>query len=437
MRKRSVATTLMVAAFFAIPAAASADGGAASSTAPQCPISASSGVTVVPISAELMLASDAAKASAGPVAVTLAPGTYDVTLYSWDAHSTKAQQTQTKEQWKLELWDGGATPAITTAATQDLPENTDLKDYQVGTVILSQAVTAVRAVHDAYPDVEPHSVAPICAVFIAQGTSGGTASAGPPQCPQHSSTAATVVNISSELMLAWDEATASAGPVPVSLAPGTYEVSVYSWDAHSTKSHQAQTKEQWYLELWAAGATTPMISTAATPDLPENVDLAGYNMGMVTLTEPLAAVRAVHAAYPDPFEPHSVAPLCAVFVGVGTSSAPGVDNDGGENGTTGDGDNGTTGDTTGGGENGPTGGTTGGGENGTTGGGDDAADVGVLGGTASQSLQQLPLTGIEIETGFIAFLALLAGILLINRSQSWQSRLERRNARVWRRPVRL
>ena len=255
----------------------------------------------------------------------------------------------------------------------------------------------------------------------ADGGGAGSGAAAPtaPQCPTQSSTGVTVVSISTELMLAWDSAKASAGPVPVSLAPGSYEVSVYSWDAHSAKTHQAQTKEQWYLELWGAG-TTPVMVSAATPDLPEDVDLAGYHMGTLTITQPVTAVRAVHAAYPDEFEPHSVAPLCAVFTATATSESEGGGDTGGEGDT-----NGTTGGSTGGDTNGTTGGTTG---------GSDA--VAVLGDSASQSLQQLPLTGIALEAGFAALLALLGGILLLKRSQSWQSRLERRNARVWRRPVR-
>ncbi len=253
------------------------------------------------------------------------------------------------------------------------------------------------------------------------GASSGAAAPTAPQCPTQSSTGVTVVSISTELMLAWDSAKASAGPVPVSLAPGSYEVSVYSWDAHSAKTHQAQTKEQWYLELWGAG-TTPVMVSAATPDLPEDVDLARYHMGTLTINQPVTAVRAVHAAYPDEFDPHSVAPLCAVFTAAATSGSEGGGDTGG---------NGDTGGSTGGaqGGEGETNETTGG-----TTGGSDA--VGVLGDSASQSLQQLPLTGIAVEAGFVALLALLGGILLLKRSQSWQSRLERRNARVWRRPVR-
>ncbi len=58
-----------------------------------------------------------------------------------------------------------------------------------------------------------------------------------------------------------------------------------------------------------------------------------------------------------------------------------------------------------------------------------------LGGTHAQSLQQLPLTGIELETAFAAIVALMFGIHLLRRARLWQSRLERRAARVWRRPT--
>ena len=55
-------------------------------------------------------------------------------------------------------------------------------------------------------------------------------------------------------------------------------------------------------------------------------------------------------------------------------------------------------------------------------------------GTDAQSLQQLPLTGIELETAFVAIVVLMFGVGLVRRARDWQSRLERRNGRVWRRP---
>ncbi len=58
-----------------------------------------------------------------------------------------------------------------------------------------------------------------------------------------------------------------------------------------------------------------------------------------------------------------------------------------------------------------------------------------LGGNTAQSLQQLPLTGIELETAFLAIVAIMFGVHLLRRARAWQSRLDRRSARLWRRPV--
>ncbi|MDH3606041.1 MAG: hypothetical protein OER12_03505, partial [Acidimicrobiia bacterium] len=58
-----------------------------------------------------------------------------------------------------------------------------------------------------------------------------------------------------------------------------------------------------------------------------------------------------------------------------------------------------------------------------------------LEGNTAQSLQQLPLTGVELETAFLAIVAVMFGVVLLRRARSWQSRLDRRAARVWRRPI--
>ena len=55
-------------------------------------------------------------------------------------------------------------------------------------------------------------------------------------------------------------------------------------------------------------------------------------------------------------------------------------------------------------------------------------------GTNAQSLQQLPLTGMELETAFAAIVVLMFGVVLVRRARDWQARLDRRGARVWRRP---
>ncbi|MBT8165963.1 MAG: hypothetical protein HKO63_11025 [Acidimicrobiia bacterium] len=58
-----------------------------------------------------------------------------------------------------------------------------------------------------------------------------------------------------------------------------------------------------------------------------------------------------------------------------------------------------------------------------------------LEGSTAQSLQQLPLTGIELETAFVAIVVLMFGIGLLRRARFWQARLDRRAARLWRLPL--
>lgn len=134
-------------------------------------------------------------------------------------------------------------------------------------------------------------------------------------CPLPETAGAVVIDISDELMLAWDADRSTAGPVSVSVPAGSWDVFVVSYDDHSNKTHQSQLEEQWILRGLAGGVE--VLATAATPDLAETTDVQTFAMGTFTTTEALDEVMAVHAAYPSD-EPHSVAPLCAGFYPTGT-----------------------------------------------------------------------------------------------------------------------
>ncbi len=467
MRKTAVITVLFVMALFAVPLGAAATGGGDSS-GPSCPLTAGPGAIVVDISDELLLAWDADKSMAGPIAVSVPAGSWDVYLTSFDDHSNKTHQSQLEEQWYLEGRLGDAV-VFTTGTTPDLPESTDVAWFSVGSITTTQAIDSVVAVHAAYPDsFEPHSVAPLCAAFYPAGTS----TVNPPVCPFPDGPG--VVTISTELLLAWDEAASTAGPVDFSLGAGSWDVDLVSYDNHSAKTHQDQTQEQWYLEGWLG--ETLVFTTAATDDLPENTDIAIFPVGAVEAGTPIDSVKAVHAAYPDD-EPHSVAPLCAIFhqPGETTSTADTTGTTADTTGTTAD-TTGTTADTTGttadttgtpadttgttADTTGTTADTTGttadttGTTADTTGTTADTtgttADTPVTGqldsgastsvaagleGNTAQSLQQLPLTGVELETAFLAIVALMFGVVLLRRGRQWQVRLDRRAARVWRRQL--
>jgi hypothetical protein len=431
MRNFAVITTLLVIALFAVPLGAAATGGGDSAAATAtCPLPSGPGSYVVDISNELMWASDAGKSTAGPVSFALPAGTWDVYLVSYDDHSNKTHQTQLEEQWFLQGWLGESI-VFTSPTTPDLPDTTDVKEFFVGSLTSAQAIDKVLAVHAAYPSGAPHSVAPLCAAFYPTGTSP----VAPVACPLPAGPG--VVTISTEPLLAWDAATAMAGPVDFVLPAGTWEVLLVSYDNHSAKTHQAQKMEQWYLQGWLNGAV--VFQTNPTGDLPEDLDYAAFPVGSITTASAIDQVKAFHYAYPSD-EPHSVAPLCASFVATGSTpegTKPSKDDNGDNGDTTGGGDNG---DTTGGGDNGDT---TGGGDNGDTTGDTGTSNSNQTGttvaagleGNTAQTLQQLPLTGIELETAFAAIVALMFGVVLLRRARLWQTRLERRAARVWRRQL--
>ncbi|MDH3607189.1 MAG: hypothetical protein OER12_09340, partial [Acidimicrobiia bacterium] len=308
MRKIGAITSLVVVALFMVPLGAAAFGnGSAGLT---CPLPTAPGVVIVDISEELMTAWNSEEASAGPVSVSVPAGTWDVYLVSYDDHSNKKHQAQTKEQWTLQGRIGESV-VFTTNATPDLSETTDVEYFGVGSITTTSAIDNVVALHAAYPDtLEPHSVAPLCAAFYPAGTAPMAGAS----CPFPAGE--TVVNISTELLLAWDAEASMAGPVEFALPAGDWDVWLVSYDKHSAKSHQAQTREQWYLQGLAG--STVVFTSGITDDLAEDKDGDNYFVGTVKADQPIDAVKAVHAAYPAD-QPHSVAPLCAAFLPKGTN----------------------------------------------------------------------------------------------------------------------
>lgn len=132
-----------------------------------CPINPTEGRSVIILneSSENQLLSNRGENRAvfGPVSVSIAPGTYRVTLVSYDSHSSHSpsQTDQTRESWFLNT-NAGDTPAIS-----DLPLAQDwlievvTENFEVG-----EQITSVTARHAAYPDTSsPNSVSPVCAAF--------------------------------------------------------------------------------------------------------------------------------------------------------------------------------------------------------------------------------------------------------------------------------
>lgn len=349
-------------------------------------------------------------------------GQYTVMAVSRDPlHADSTQATQPEEQWNLELYSGSSLVS-TLGPTRDLPD--DLTDItsDLGRVTLNGAVDSLRAVHASSSSLIDNSIEPICVGFYPAG-----AQVIPASCAITDGTYA----ISTEHLRGWSEADSMTGLVPVTVAPGRYRVSVISWDSHSTKPGQNQKGEQWFLQLWAGDS---LIATLGpTPDLPEDVDIAGFDLGLTDVPATLTAVKAVHAHYPDD-EPNSIVPLCVSFspdspatssVSTVASSTPASTPPG----------------TTGGGSTGSTGSQPPATVAGTTvttaaaSGQDGEDDTEVLSEQVmSENLQQLPLTGPKEDALLLAVAALGIGSFLVYRAHKWQRRLARRAARVWRRP---
>lgn len=139
---------------------------------PACPYSPQDGRTIVEFDPASYIISYGSAASAMTNAFTtsLAAGVYSVILVGWDGYSTRASTdpVQPDERYYAQLENGGTVIAYTNASS-DLADGVieDTNDEQVQTnLIVSSAVTEVRAVHAAYPNSSPaNSVHPVCAVF--------------------------------------------------------------------------------------------------------------------------------------------------------------------------------------------------------------------------------------------------------------------------------
>ena len=98
-----------------------------------------------------------------PVTVDIAPGTYAVTLQSFDTHSATGGQGQEFEQWFARFTtDTG--DIVDSDPIDDLPDTLDELNQQVGTVTFDNTVTEVVAVHllagGFFPT--PESVSAVC-----------------------------------------------------------------------------------------------------------------------------------------------------------------------------------------------------------------------------------------------------------------------------------
>ena len=114
-------------------------------------------------------------AQSAPVAINVAPGTYNVTLQEEDPHSVKGGQGQMEEAWFARFTTASGT--VDSAPLSDLPDNLDVLNQQVGTVTFTSTATQIVARHVlagmTFPT--PDSIHAVCVALdpVQTSSSGG------------------------------------------------------------------------------------------------------------------------------------------------------------------------------------------------------------------------------------------------------------------------
>lgn len=106
------------------------------------------------------------QAIVGPYNFNLVAGTYRVTLLGYDDHSEHPSQYQPNEQFQVVLKRMYESRLATSNASADIADNAKYSPVQVvGNITIDQDATTITAIHAAYPNSNPNSVAPVCAAF--------------------------------------------------------------------------------------------------------------------------------------------------------------------------------------------------------------------------------------------------------------------------------
>ena len=94
-------------------------------------------------------------------------GTYVVELASYN--SEEAEEDNYEQQWHLEFRDDEGNIVYTTQSTRDMHVGeTGTIERVEGKMVLNTALSQARAIHVAYPDTKPQTIAPLCARLSIQ-----------------------------------------------------------------------------------------------------------------------------------------------------------------------------------------------------------------------------------------------------------------------------
>jgi hypothetical protein len=140
-----------------------------STQVPSCPISPKEGRIIANFSEQKLLSNKtAAQAQTTYVSALVPAGKYDITLVSWDGYAGRENVSQAFETYKVRLI-ANTTLIDVTGTISDLAdfvaEDMNIEKVNTG-YVLPTAISAVQAVHAAYPNTtSPNSLYPICIAF--------------------------------------------------------------------------------------------------------------------------------------------------------------------------------------------------------------------------------------------------------------------------------
>lgn len=136
----------------------------AQATAPACPLVQQQNRTIVNLGDGLWSTNN----MRGPYSTSISAGIYDVTIVTWDSHSSKPY-TQINERVFVGLRNSSGGQFATTNITDDLPDLDDWLTQKVNTnLVISEDVASVMAYHADYPNNASSSIYPICVAFDLQ-----------------------------------------------------------------------------------------------------------------------------------------------------------------------------------------------------------------------------------------------------------------------------
>lgn len=137
----------------------------AAGATPACQFAPQGTFTIVTFGSRLFADREAEEAAGPARPVNLAPGTYRVTLVSYDNHFEKIL-AQRHEQWFAELQDSSGQKVAATHPISDLPEDsetlTEIVDHQLS---ITRPVASVTPRHAFFPSSGAESITAVCAAF--------------------------------------------------------------------------------------------------------------------------------------------------------------------------------------------------------------------------------------------------------------------------------